>query len=61
MVPLRIEISKQFIDELISWNEVSKQINNQEPLAVGIHCAVKNNKQKNRKSKVARKKEKKYE
>ena len=61
MVPLRIEISKQFIDELISWNEVSKQINNQEPMAIGIHCVAQNNKPKNRKSKVASKKEKKHE
>lgn len=55
MVPRDIEISKQFIDELISWNEVSKQISNPETSVLGIRCAVKNNKRKNHKSKAANK------
>ena len=55
MVPQTIKISKQFIDELILWNEISKQINNPEPSVLGIRCADKNNKQKRKQTKEKRK------
>ena len=55
MVPQTIKISKQFIDELILWNEISKQINKPEPSVLGIRCADKNNKQKRQKNKGRKK------